>query len=190
MPPSNVVSFTWPLVLMVLLDQGAYGVPVLRRIPLWARVVALITAITRAIRANRRRALMRLRLDGKRVLITGGTSGLGLSLARRCVQHGANLVIWDVQPEACVRALEELRQLSGGNSTVVAHSVDVTNREQVYAEIERMRRDVGDFDIVVLNAGIVSGKPVVSASEKVRLLLPRDAASPLAFLSALRGTTF
>lgn len=161
------VKHTWPLVLMVLLDQAAYGVPVLRRIPLWARVLALATAIARAIQANRRRALLRSRLDGKRVLITGGASGIGLLLARRCVRHGAHVVIWDVQREACARALEELRALvaEGGTGSAAAHSIDVTDRERVYAEVERLRREAGGLDVVVLNAGIVSGTPVVRADE-------------------------
>jgi len=168
-PSATVVSFTWPLVLMVLLDQGAYGVPVLKRIPLWARVVALATAISRAILANRRRAALRARLDGKRVLITGGASGIGLQLARRCARLGADVIIWDIQPEACVRALEDVRELAASSSTVVARTVDVTDRERVYAEVERMRLDVGELDVVVLNAGVVSGKHVARADDDAML---------------------
>ncbi|KAJ1619623.1 hypothetical protein T492DRAFT_1084104 [Pavlovales sp. CCMP2436] len=162
----GAVKAGWPLALMILLDPDGFGVPGLRRIPMWTRLLALVTALARAISANRRRALLRLQLGDKRVLITGGASGLGLLLARRCVREGAHVVIWDVQPEACARAFDELRRAAPSSAQdVVATTIDVTDRQQVYAEIARIAREVGQLDIVVLNAGIVGGKLLTEASD-------------------------
>jgi all-trans-retinol dehydrogenase (NAD+) len=165
--PKTAVKFAWPFALMVTLDQDAYGIPGLRRIPLWLRIVALASAIARAINFNRRRAKLRRSLVGQRVLITGGASGIGLLLAHRCVRAGALVVIWDVQPAACARALDELRRAARDKADVVAQTVDVTDRVAVYESIDTLRREVGEMDVVVLNAGVVGGKSVIASDDAV-----------------------
>jgi NAD(P)-dependent dehydrogenase (short-subunit alcohol dehydrogenase family) len=171
------VTVGWPLALMLVLDKDAYGVPLVRRIPLWVRIVALVAVITRGIKANRRRALLRRQLGGQRVLITGGASGLGLLLAHRCARAGACVVIFDLDHAACMRALDEIRRTAtpprGGkapaigkaSANVVARAVDVTNRLQVYETMEALRREVGEMDVVVLNAGVVGGRPLLLSDD-------------------------
>ncbi len=85
------------------------------------------------------------------MLITGAASGIGRRMALQAVQAGARVVAWDVDG-AGVAALAEERP-----GAIAPFVVDVADRTAVY----RAARDVGDqlgqVDILVLNAGIVSG---------------------------------
>ena len=51
-----------------------------------------------------------MNLEGKRILITGGSSGIGLALAKAVLAKGANVVITGRRPDALVRAVQELRR--------------------------------------------------------------------------------
>jgi NAD(P)-dependent dehydrogenase (short-subunit alcohol dehydrogenase family) len=82
-------------------------------------------------------------LDGKRVVILGGTSGIGLATARAAEREGAAVVIASSRRERLDRALASLR--SGAEGEVV----DVADEGQVRALFER----VGAFDHLVFTAG-------------------------------------
>mmetsp|Transcript_17391 Transcript_17391/g.46955 ORF Transcript_17391/g.46955 Transcript_17391/m.46955 type:complete len:337 (+) Transcript_17391:3-1013(+) len=163
----QIFSFAWPLTVLVVVDENAYGVPGVRRIPLWLRIVALAVWIQRVLRRNRRRHLLQKRLAGRRILITGGASGLGLMLARKCVREGADVVIvWDVRAAACSGALTELRRVASPSSVIKAQHVDVTDRTAVYRHVEELQRDLGPLDVVVMNAGVVGGKALIEADDE------------------------
>jgi short-subunit dehydrogenase len=94
-------------------------------------------------------------LDGKAVLITGGSRGLGLVMAREFVDRGAHVAICARDQEELDRAAGELRRQG---ADVVGITCDVTRRD----DVERMVRDVehhfGRIDVLVNNAGsIVTG---------------------------------
>lgn len=95
-------------------------------------------------------------LSGKRVLITGGASGIGRALATRFAAHGSVLVLLDRDAEALDRTAGELR---GDRVAVETHVADVTDP----ASVERARDAVhalgGPVDVVVNNAGVVFGGP-------------------------------
>jgi all-trans-retinol dehydrogenase (NAD+) len=95
------------------------------------------------------------RISGSTALITGGASGIGRLVALRLAERGARIVVWDLDGDRAAQAAAPIRGRSG--STAVGYAVDVTDRGQVYAMADRVRADVGDVDIVVNNAGIVSG---------------------------------
>jgi NAD(P)-dependent dehydrogenase (short-subunit alcohol dehydrogenase family) len=82
-------------------------------------------------------------LDGKRVVILGGTSGIGLATARAAEREGAAVVIASSRRERLDRALASLR--SGTEGEVV----DVADEAQVRALFER----IGAFDHLVFTAG-------------------------------------
>jgi len=94
-------------------------------------------------------------LDGKRVFITGGGSGIGRSLALRFAREGAALHLADIDRAAAERVCAEV-VASGGRAT--AWALDVTSA----AEIADVRRrlaggESGPIDVLVNNAGIVHG---------------------------------
>lgn len=81
-------------------------------------------------------------LQGSRVLITGGASGIGRLMVLEAASRGAEVIVWD-------RDATALAELPDVRTAVV----DVTDREAVYAEAAR----TGDIDVLILNAGVVSG---------------------------------
>ena len=96
---------------------------------------------------------------GKVVLITGGSHGLGLALARLFAADGAKLAI-------CARSETELesasRDLGASSSEVLAVVCDVSNRDQVARLIEQTTERYGRIDVVINNAGIIKVGPALS----------------------------
>ena len=90
-------------------------------------------------------------LDGKVAVITGGSRGLGLAMARAFVREGAAVVIASRSAEAVHRAVEALKA-SGGKAAGVA--CDVSNPEQVQGLAELALRVFNGLDIWVNNAGV------------------------------------
>ena len=89
-------------------------------------------------------------LNGARVLVTGGASGLGRQLAMQSAAKGAHAIIWDLNLDAANKVASEI-QSAGGSAE--AHQVDVTNRDAVNA----LAVKVGGVDVLFNNAGVVSG---------------------------------
>jgi NAD(P)-dependent dehydrogenase (short-subunit alcohol dehydrogenase family) len=93
-------------------------------------------------------------LKGKRVLVTGGSLGFGLTVARRFVQEGADVAICARTPEPLEAARLALCAVSGGTSRVLAEQVDIGDRTQVEGAVGRVIGAWGGIDVLVANAGI------------------------------------
>src|SRR5579859_8130754 len=92
------------------------------------------------------------RLKGKRSLITGGTSGIGLETARHFRNEGARLVVTGIGN------LEAARKEFGNDAlTVSSDAGDLRSQEELAKTVER---EFGELDILVLNAGIVEMRPL------------------------------
>jgi NAD(P)-dependent dehydrogenase (short-subunit alcohol dehydrogenase family) len=87
-------------------------------------------------------------LQGKRVLITGGASGIGAATAARFLQEGSAVCVLDRDAKGRERIQHELPDLAG---TVDS---DVSRQEQVRAAVEDAARLMGGLDVVINNAGI------------------------------------
>jgi len=94
---------------------------------------------------------------GKAVLITGGSRGLGLVLARELARAGARLAICARDPKELERAQTELQRTG---ADVIAVPCDVTDRAQVNEMVSVVRRHFGEIDVLVNNAGIIQVGPV------------------------------
>ena len=103
-------------------------------------------------------------ISGKTILITGGASGIGRQLALKAARQGARVVLWDVDQEATDRTLEELRQ--AGPEEPCGYQCNVADRDQVYAMAERVRHEIGHVDILINNAGFVSGKRFLDCTDE------------------------
>jgi NAD(P)-dependent dehydrogenase (short-subunit alcohol dehydrogenase family) len=90
-------------------------------------------------------------------LITGGSRGLGLLLAREAAKRGARIAICARDEEELSRARDEL--LDRG-ADVLAVQCDITNRAQVEGMIDGVMRHFGSIDFLINNAGIISVGPV------------------------------
>ena len=90
-------------------------------------------------------------LRGKKVLITGGASGIGLCTALEFARAGSEIVLTDLNAEALKDAEA---QVSALGTAVYTQTVDVTNREQVEGLARWVMNGVGGLDILINNAGI------------------------------------
>lgn len=93
---------------------------------------------------------MRL-LEGKAAIVTGGAQGIGLSIARVFAEHGARLVVADVNAEAAEAAAEEL---AASGTEAVPVRCDVTDEPDVRDLVDECARRYGSVDVLVNNAGI------------------------------------
>jgi len=94
---------------------------------------------------------------GKSVVVTGGSRGLGLVLARQLASRGANLAICARDPDELSRAYDELAQTG---ARVIAVECDITVRERVQEFIAVARQRLGGIDVLVNNAGTIGVGPV------------------------------
>jgi all-trans-retinol dehydrogenase (NAD+) len=90
------------------------------------------------------------------VLVTGGASGIGRLVAERLAALGARLVLWDVNQEALDRVVPAVEAC--GRHPAYGYVCDVGRREHVYEMAQRVRDEVGHVDVLINNAGIVSGQ--------------------------------
>jgi NAD(P)-dependent dehydrogenase (short-subunit alcohol dehydrogenase family) len=87
-------------------------------------------------------------LSGKRVLITGGASGIGAATAARFLEEGSAVCVLDCDAKGREQIRQTLPELAG---TVDA---DVSNLQQVQAAFEDAVRLMGGVDVLINNAGI------------------------------------
>lgn len=136
----------------------------LSRRMLWSGVVAGGTTLSVAAGAvaglgfaywglQRRR---RYQLTGKTVVITGGSRGLGLALARALLHRGAKVALLARNADALQRAYESLR----GMGQVFVRPCDVRDEDQVTEAIADVRQQFGQIDVLVNNAGIITVGPM------------------------------
>jgi NAD(P)-dependent dehydrogenase (short-subunit alcohol dehydrogenase family) len=89
-------------------------------------------------------------LAGKRVLITGGGTGLGRGVARHFVQHGAQVHIWGRRPAVLDKAAADIGE--GIGKVAHAQVVDIRDADAVDAATDHIWADYGPLDGVVNNA--------------------------------------
>ena len=91
-------------------------------------------------------------LKNKHVLITGGAKGIGLATAKRILNEGAHVILWDFKEDDLSATVSDLNE-QGHN--VFSQICDVTNKEQVYQNAEIIKEKFGSIDILINNAGTV-----------------------------------
>ena len=93
------------------------------------------------------------KIKGKIVLITGGASGIGKLMGEMALEKGAAaLVIWDINQESIDATVKEL----GKKGAVHGFRVDVSRHEVVAECYDKVKRQVGDVDILINSAGIIT----------------------------------
>lgn len=95
-------------------------------------------------------------LSGKRALVTGGTRGIGLMIARGLLGAGAQVVISSRKADACEQAREHLAAFGD----VQAIPADLSKHEECRRLADLVTADGGTLDILVNNAGATWGEPL------------------------------
>lgn len=115
-------------------------------------------------------------LSGKTALVTGGTHGLGMAMAKGLAKAGARLVINGHTASRMEQALEHYRE-----SGITAHGYlfDVTKEQEVEAAIRSIEQEVGPIDILVNNAGIIKRVPLHEMEvEEFKAVIDVDLVAP------------
>ncbi|BBX04236.1 oxidoreductase [Mycolicibacterium moriokaense] len=96
-------------------------------------------------------------MTDRTVIVTGGTRGIGLSLAEGFILAGARVAVASRKPDACEEAAKHLRELGGQAIGVPTHIGDVGALE---ALVDRTVEEFGGIDVVVNNAANALTQPV------------------------------
>jgi short-subunit dehydrogenase len=102
------------------------------------------------------RHVLRYKLHGRVVLITGGSRGLGLALARQFVRRGARVALIARDADE----LERARQLLVAKGEVFVRACDVRDQVQVEQAVADIRQQLGEIDVLVNNAGTLTVGPM------------------------------
>jgi len=110
-------------------------------------------------------------IQGKNVLVTGGSSGIGQAIAVRFAEYGANVAInYLRQPEEAAETEEQVQACVG---KVQRHGVkdvlvqgDVSNEDDVVRMVSEAVEGLGGIDILVNNAGIQISRPTEELSSE------------------------
>jgi NAD(P)-dependent dehydrogenase (short-subunit alcohol dehydrogenase family) len=96
----------------------------------------------------------KFRADGKIALVTGGTRGIGLGIARALSEAGATVIISSRKESGAVDVL------SKGGASVEFRAADMMDSDAPRALIDGIAADHGRLDILVNNAGIADSRPM------------------------------
>src|SRR4051812_4870876 len=98
---------------------------------------------------------MNPRFAGKVVVVTGGSRGIGRGIARRFLREGASVCV-AADEALAIEAAAELAAQAPAGAKVIGAVVDVTDRGQVKALYARVAAELGEVDISVQNAGVIT----------------------------------
>jgi len=87
-------------------------------------------------------------LKNKTAIITGGAQGFGLDIAKRFLESGAKVIIWDIDKNELLKASKEIN-----NSNLLFNTVDVSNYNKVKDTVDEIIK-ISNIDILINNAGI------------------------------------
>ncbi|MDQ1224172.1 meso-butanediol dehydrogenase/(S,S)-butanediol dehydrogenase/diacetyl reductase [Pantoea ananatis] len=97
-------------------------------------------------------------------LVTGAGQGIGEAIALRLAKDGFAVAVADYNIETASQVAEKIKN-EGGRALAI--KVDVTKRDQVFHAVEEARSVLGDFNVIVNNAGVAPSTPIDEITEEV-----------------------
>ena len=131
-----------------------------------------------------------MEVSGKKVLITGGSSGIGLATAERLARMGAHLLVAARTPQTLADASIGIRNSGCSIETIAADVTTAEGRAAIFATVEKT---LGGLDILINNAGGVRAGPLEEITEvEIRAMIEVNLVAPIllsrAFLPLLRAS--
>ncbi|MDC7236455.1 MAG: SDR family oxidoreductase [Sphaerochaetaceae bacterium] len=99
----------------------------------------------------------KMRLDGKKIFVTGGARGIGKSVATAFAEAGADLAIVDIDIDEAKKTASWIKDKY--NVETIAIKTDVTNEDEVNSMIDTILDKFGKLDVAFCNAGICINAP-------------------------------
>lgn len=99
----------------------------------------------------------------KVALVTGAGQGIGAAIAKRLSNDGFKVAVSDLNLENAEKVAREINE-NGGEA--IAIQLDVTSRDEVFAAVERTTKELGDFNVMVNNAGVAFPTPIDTLTQK------------------------
>jgi meso-butanediol dehydrogenase/(S,S)-butanediol dehydrogenase/diacetyl reductase len=94
-------------------------------------------------------------------VVTGAGRGIGRAIALRLARDGHGVAVNDVNEAGAESVTEEI---TGAGGRAVAVPADVTDRDAVFAMVDRVAAELGSVDVMVANAGIAQVKPLLEVT--------------------------
>ncbi|WP_422124328.1 SDR family NAD(P)-dependent oxidoreductase [Planococcus sp. X10-3] len=107
---------------------------------------------------------MKLGLEGKVVIVTGGSKGIGLETAKGFAEEGAKIVICSRNIKKLEEAAEYIKKSTGVDITYLP--VDVTKLDEIQSFVNTVMDQFGRIDILVNNAGTGTYKPFLEVTDE------------------------
>jgi 3-oxoacyl-[acyl-carrier protein] reductase len=104
-----------------------------------------------------------MNFEGKVALVTGGAAGIGETISRQLAEHGATVIIYDMDE---VKANDLCRELVAEGKKCEAYKVDVSSFESTQTVAKELKAKHGKIDILVNNAGITKDQLLLRMSEE------------------------
>jgi 2-hydroxycyclohexanecarboxyl-CoA dehydrogenase len=101
---------------------------------------------------------------GSTAVVTGGASGIGLGISQRLAGDGAKVAVFDLDPDQGERAAQGIRDAGG---EAIACPVDVSDRAQIDAAVERTRGELGPVLVLVNGAGMDGFDPIMDITPEL-----------------------
>ena len=124
-------------------------------------------------------------VGGKVVLVTGGSSGIGLAAAKKFAEAGAVTVICARGEDKLAEAVKEIRAHAGKEARVFSYSVDIAHEADCAAFVQTLQAEHGGVDFLVNNAGRSIRRAIESSYERFHDL---QRTMELNYFGALRVT--
>lgn len=118
------------------------------------------------------------KIKSKRVLITGGASGIGKIMGRLVLEKGAtSLIIWDINEKNLAATAKEYISLG----SVVTRCIDLTDYDEVERAYAETKATIGDVDILINCAGIVTSNHTFDqmTTDEIRRTMEINTVAPM-----------
>jgi 3-oxoacyl-[acyl-carrier protein] reductase len=103
-------------------------------------------------------------LNDKVAIITGGAKGIGLAIARKFAQNGANVALADIDEQGVLESAKAIESEFGVKT--IAAKVDVSKSEECKVFVDSVFSNLGKIDILINNAGVTKDNLTLRMSEE------------------------